>query len=159
MSTNNKLILGVDPGLASTGWAVVASTANKIKFVNAGTIITTNNEDMCTRLKQIYTKLTEVLTCYNLHSAAIEITYVNKNFGSSLKLAQARAVAMLATSLHEVPLTEYQAKTIKQALTGVGSADKKQITAMLALLMPGVDVKDSHTADALAIAICHANHL
>jgi crossover junction endodeoxyribonuclease RuvC len=159
MSGSNKLILGIDPGLTNTGWAIVSSTANKIKFIDASTIVTTASDEMCTRLKQIYNKLNEVLARYKPHYAAIEMTYVNKNFGSSLKLAQARAVAMLTTSLHEIPLTEYQAKTIKQALTGVGSADKRQIISMLALLMPGIDIKDSHIADALAIAICHANHL
>ncbi len=153
------VFLGIDPGLGNTGWGVIAAGGGKLRYIAAGVITTSASQEMASRLLHIHEQLQKVIVQYTPHYAAIEVTYVNKNYGSSLKLAHARAAAILTASLQGLMPVEYQAKIIKKALTGSGSADKEQIIAMLGLLMPGVCVNDNNAADALAIAICHAHHL
>lgn len=154
-----KIILGVDPGLVNTGWGLVKiDNSNKLIYVACGTIKTNSKDNIGNRLLIINQALQKVILEYQPIQCAIEDSFVNKNPLSSLKLGQARGVAMLTASLAKIEVFEYAPTLVKKSLVGAGRAQKEQIMMMVKQLLPKSQVNNEHEADALAIAICHINH-
>lgn len=151
-------IIGVDPGLRRTGWGVIETLGNSLRFVASGTLKSDNKLDLASRLNQLYDGLEEVLHLYRPFEAAVEHTFVNKDATATLKLGQARGIAMLAPSRAGLRVAEYAPNAVKKAVIGVGHGDKKQIHMMVKVLMPKASFDSDDAADALAIAICHAHH-
>lgn len=152
------IVIGVDPGLIKTGYGVVKYENNTISYITSGTIVTNSKISIELRLKNIFCKLSNILETYKPNFFSIEETFVNNNPVSSLKLGQARGIAILCAGLQNIPVYEYKPNTIKKSVTGVGKAAKVQIGAMIKCLLPIVNIKTEDEADALAIAICHINN-
>ncbi len=151
-------IVGIDPGLRRTGWGVIESQGNTLRFVAAGTVKSGDKEPLAQRLCQLHDGLVDVLERYRPQEAAVEATFVNKDATATLKLGQARGVAMLVPARAGLVVAEYAPNAVKKSVIGVGHGDKKQIQMMIGVLLPKADYKDEHAADALAIAICHAHN-
>jgi crossover junction endodeoxyribonuclease RuvC len=158
MSARPIRILGVDPGLRRTGWGVVIAEGTRLSFVAAGVIVTDETQPLAVRLAGLHAGLVAVLAEHVPDEAAVEETFVNVNAASTLKLGQARGIAMLVPALAGLSVAEYAPNLIKKTVVGAGHADKRQIRAMIAVLLPKAIVKGPDAADALAIAICHAQH-
>lgn len=152
-------LLGLDPGLTVTGWGIVDSRGNAISHVANGAIRPDPALSLAERLVHLHDGLMEVLQAYSPDGAAVEETFVNKNPSSTLKLGQARGIALLVPALSGIPVAEYAPNHIKKAVVGTGHAAKQQIHAMLGVLLPGVALHGPDAADALAVAICHAHRL
>ncbi len=153
------IILGIDPGLVTTGYGVIKQTKNTITPIAHGLIKPNTKAPMAERLKTLNQRLLEVIDLYHPDEAAIEETFVNKNPMSALKLGMARGVLLMTPALKEIPVYEYGANKIKKTIVGVGHADKDQVMMMVGRLLPkimGILTPDS--ADALAVALCHAHH-
>jgi len=150
-------IIGIDPGLSMTGWGIINMRGNKLEYIASGTIKTNPSDNIGYRLKKIYTELCDVIKLHNIAECAIEETFVNKNPSSSLKLGQARGIAILAASNANINVTEYAPRLVKKALVGTGRAEKHQVAIMVKHLLPRVILNTDHESDALAVAICHAN--
>lgn len=150
-------IIGIDPGLQHTGWGIVSVSANQLSFVACGAIHSDVKQEMAVRLRVIYDGIMQVVNLYKPREAAIEETFVNKNFASSLKLGQARGVALLSLALANISVAEYSTNLVKKTVVGTGHADKKQIAMMVKRLLPKSDAQSPDAADALAVAICHAH--
>lgn len=151
-------ILGVDPGLRRTGWGLITVTGNRMSFVASGTVTSDNRRDLAERLRQLHDGLQAVLADYAPDEAAVEHTFVNKDAGATLKLGQARGVALLVPALNAVPVAEYAPNLVKKTVVGTGHAEKDQIRMMIKVLMPKATFNSDDAADALAIAVCHAQH-
>lgn len=151
-------ILGVDPGLRRTGWGVIEADGTRLSFVAAGVVQPDDALPLAARLAALHAGLCEVIAAHGPHEAAVEETFVNTNPASTLKLGQARGVAMLVPALCGIAVAEYAANLIKKTVVGAGHAEKRQIQAMIAVLLPKAAVKSPDAADALAVAICHAQH-
>ncbi|WP_416356080.1 crossover junction endodeoxyribonuclease RuvC [Aureimonas phyllosphaerae] len=151
-------IIGIDPGLRRTGWGVVETVGNSLRFVASGTVTSDNKLDLATRLRQLHDGLTDVLRSFGPDEAAVEQTFVNKDAVATLKLGQARGIAMLVPSLAGLPVAEYAPNAVKKAVIGVGHGEKAQIHMMVKVLMPKATFDTDDAADALAIAICHTHH-
>ena len=151
-------IIGIDPGLRRTGWGLIESLGNTLRFRASGTIKSDGNADLASRLCQLHDGLSQVLHDHMPHEAAVEATFVNKDAGATLKLGQARGVAMLVPALAGLAVSEYAPNAVKKSVIGVGHGDKKQIHMMVKVLMPKATFDTDDAADALAIAICHAHH-
>ncbi|MBR2141196.1 MAG: crossover junction endodeoxyribonuclease RuvC [Rickettsiales bacterium] len=151
------LVLGVDPGLIKTGYGVISLKNNNISYITSGTIFTDTSLPIENRLKNIYVNINNLIETYRPDFFSIEETFVNNNPTTSLKLGQARGVAILCAGVNNIPVFEYKPNTIKKSVTGVGKATKDQIGMMIKCLLPSVNLKTEDEADALAIAICHAN--
>lgn len=151
-------IIGIDPGLRRTGWGVVDSAGNALRFVAAGTVRSDAGADLAVRLCQIHEQLTAVMGTHTPHEAAVEATFVNKDATATLKLGQARGVAMLVPALAGLPVAEYAPNAVKKAVIGVGHGGKGQIAMMVRTLLPRAVFDTEDAADALAIAICHSHH-
>ncbi len=151
-------IIGIDPGLRRTGWGVVESLGNTLRFVAAGTVRSDETRDLASRLCQLHEGLSAVLHAHMPHEAAVEQTFVNKDASATLKLGQARGIAMLVPALAGLPVAEYAPNQVKKSVIGVGHGEKKQIHMMVKVLMPRATFDTDDAADALAIAICHAHH-
>ena len=151
-------IIGIDPGLRRTGWGVVETLGNSLRFVAAGTVRSDDKSDLASRLRQIHEGLSAILHAQVPQEAAVEQTFVNKDAVATLKLGQARGVAMLVPALAGLPVAEYAPNAVKKAVIGVGHGDKKQIHMMVRVLMPKAAFDTDDAADALAIAVCHAHH-
>ena len=151
-------IIGLDPGLRRTGWGIVDSEGNRLRHVAHGVIATETSATTAKRLTQIFRGIEQVFDAHAPGAAAVEEVFVNKNPGSTLKLGQARGVALLVPALAGLPIAEYQAMEVKRAVVGTGHADKIQVQDMVKRLLPGAVLKRADAADALAIAICHAHH-
>lgn len=152
------VILGIDPGLANTGWGIVEERRGEVRCRAYGCIQTSVGSDLAARLQRIARELTVVVERYHPQEAAIEGIYFGVNVRSAIPTAHARGAAMVACSLCGVEVGEYTPMQIKQAVVGTGSADKYQVTYMVrTLLHLDHDPKPDHAADALACAICHAN--
>ncbi|MDI6028638.1 crossover junction endodeoxyribonuclease RuvC [Corticibacterium sp. UT-5YL-CI-8] len=151
-------IIGIDPGLRRTGWGVVESLGNSLRFVAAGTVRSDEKMSLATRLCQLHDGLSEVIHSLKPHEAAVEATFVNRDAAATLKLGQARGIAMLVPALAGLTVAEYAPNAVKKAVIGVGHGDKKQIVMMVKVLMPKASFDTEDAADALAIAICHAHH-
>ena len=151
-------IIGIDPGLRRTGWGVVDTLGNSLRFVAAGTVKSEDKAALAVRLRQLHDGLSEVLASHAPGEAAVEQTFVNKDAAATLKLGQARGIAMLVPALTGIHVAEYAPNAVKKAVIGVGHGDKKQIHMMVRVLMPKATFNTDDAADALAIAICHAHH-
>lgn len=151
-------ILGIDPGLERTGWGVIETEGSRLSFLAAGVILSKASEPMATRLNRIDSELSAIVAKWKPESAAIEETFVNKNAASSLKLGQARGVAIVAPARAGLDVAEYSANTVKKSVVGVGHAGKDQIGMMIKVLLPTAGQLAADAADALAVAICHAHH-
>ncbi len=153
------IILGLDPGLGTTGWGVIRKEGNRLSHIDNGEIETDAKMPLANRLVMIDEKLRVVIDHFRPDQAAVEEVFVNKNAQSTLKLGQARGVVLLGAARNRVPVTEYAARLVKKSVVGTGKADKNQIAAMLRILLPGLKLAGEDSADALAVAITHANHL
>ncbi|MER9341710.1 crossover junction endodeoxyribonuclease RuvC [Mesorhizobium sp. M0018] len=151
-------IIGIDPGLRRTGWGIVESLGNSLRFVACGTVRSDDKAALAVRLCQLYDGLAEVLHAAMPQEAAVEQTFVNKDAAATLKLGQARGIAMLVPARAGLVVAEYAPNAVKKAVIGVGHGDKKQIHMMVKVLMPKATFDSDDAADALAIAICHAHH-
>ena len=152
-------IIGIDPGLRNTGWGIIETKGDKILEVANGICDTKTSDNLSLRLRSIFEKLSTVLTEYKPDEAAVENTFVNKDATNTLKLGQARGVCMLVPALAGLTVEEYAPNAIKKAVVGVGHASKEQIKYMVKLQFPKIRLKSIDSTDALAVAICHANHL
>jgi crossover junction endodeoxyribonuclease RuvC len=151
-------ILGLDPGLQRTGWGVIAVTGNKLGFVAAGTIRSAAGDDLARRLMALYDGIADIVAAYEPDEAAVEETFVNANPTATLKLGQARAMALLAPAKAGLPVAEYAPNLVKKSVVGAGHAEKAQVAHMVKLLLPKATTDGADAVDALAIAICHAHH-
>lgn len=151
------IIIGIDPGLLNSAWGIINEDSGRMEYIASGTITTHASQNIAIRLRKIYQELYKAIEAYTPTQCAIEETFVNKNPLSSLKLGQARGVAILAASNSGIAVSEYSPRLIKKSLVGSGRADKRQIEAMVKYLMPRANVKNDHEADAIAVSICHAN--
>lgn len=150
-------ILGIDPGLRTLGWGVIDVTGNRLSHVASG-LCKPVGADLATRLLNLHQLLSEVVTRLSPDQAAVEQTFVNKDGSGTLKLGQARGIAMLVPAQAGIPVGEYAPNTVKKTVVGVGHADKRQVEHMVRLQLPGAAPQGPDAADALAIAICHAHH-
>ena len=151
-------LLGVDPGLRFTGWGVVDTDGNRLRHVANG-VIKSGTGELAQRLKRLHDGLHEVVATHRPDSAAVEETFVNRDGQSTLKLGQARGIALLVPAVAGLQVAEYSANTVKKTVVGYGHADKTQIGHMISVVLPWWIVDSPDAADALAIAICHAHHL
>jgi crossover junction endodeoxyribonuclease RuvC len=151
-------ILGIDPGLRRTGWGVIDIEGNRLIFVGCGSVEPPDSLPLANRLLAIHEGLARVLDEFKPAEAAVEQTFVNKDGGATLKLGQARGVAMLAPAMVGITVAEYAPNQVKKTVVGAGHADKNQISMMLKILLPKAEPKSADAADALAIAITHAHH-
>ncbi len=151
-------IIGIDPGLRRTGWGVIEAEGNALRFVAAGTVRSDDKAELAARLCQLHDGLREVLARLGPHEAAVEQTFVNRDATATLKLGQARGIAMLVPALAGLVVAEYAPNAVKKAVVGAGHGDKRQVQMMVKVLMPKAVFEGPDSADALAIAICHAHH-
>ncbi|MDR3325801.1 MAG: crossover junction endodeoxyribonuclease RuvC [Rhodospirillaceae bacterium] len=151
-------ILGLDPGLRTTGWGVIDMTDNQLHWVADGIVCSDANFSLAERLAQLHRGIISIISKYYPNVVAIEEIFINKNPVSTLKLGQARGAALLAASLSNLLVTEYSPRLIKQSLVGIGSASKIQVGLMIRQLLPNCQTKQTDATDALAVAICHAHH-
>lgn len=151
-------VLGLDPGLRTTGWGVIDVDGRRLSHVADGVVKVAADRPVAARLAGLYEALAQVIAEYRPHEAAVEETFVNKNPGSTLKLGLARGVVLLAPARRGLPVAEYSANGVKKAVTGVGHAAKEQVQMMVRTLLPSAVIEGPDAADALAVAICHAHH-
>jgi crossover junction endodeoxyribonuclease RuvC len=151
-------IIGIDPGLQRTGWGVIESDGPRLVYLACGTIRSNGKDDLAARLICVYEGLRKPIDEWSPSEAAVEQTFVNKNGQSTLKLGQARGVAMLAPAMLNLEVAEYSATQVKKTVIGAGRGDKGQIGAMIRHLLPRARPDSEDAADALAIAITHAHH-
>jgi crossover junction endodeoxyribonuclease RuvC len=152
------IILGIDPGLRITGWGVIERDGNRLRHLAHGVVTSNADDPLAQRLVALHDGLHQVVSQWQPMACAVEETFVNKNAASTLKLGQARGVALLVPAAAGVPVAEYAPNHIKKAVVGAGHAEKQQVHAMVARLLPGLGKASSDAADALAVAICHAHH-
>lgn len=153
------LILGLDPGLGTTGWGVIRAEGNRLTHLANGQLKTAASEPLPQRLAHLATMLETILAEHHPTAAAVEEIFLNKNPQSTLKLAQARGVALMLAARSGLVVGEYAARLVKQAIVGTGAAEKVQVHAMVQRLLPGARIAGPDAADALAVAITHAHHL
>jgi crossover junction endodeoxyribonuclease RuvC len=151
------IIIGLDPGLGTTGWGVIAKSGNRLSHIANGQVRTDPAAPLAERLVMLDRELTDVILAHRPDTGAVEEVFVNTNAQSTLKLGQARGVCLLALARGGLPVTEYATRLVKKALVGTGAAEKAQVQAMLKVLLPGVKLAGADAADALAVAICHAH--
>jgi crossover junction endodeoxyribonuclease RuvC len=151
-------LIGIDPGLQRTGWGIIDVEANRLRAVAAGVVRSTAGRGLAERLAELYTGLSAVIVAWQPVAAAVEETFVNKNPTSTLKLGQARGIALLAPALAGLPVHEYATNSVKSAVVGAGHASKDQVAMMVQRLLPGLGPQTADATDALAVAICHAHH-
>ncbi|WP_084650217.1 crossover junction endodeoxyribonuclease RuvC [Stappia stellulata] len=151
-------ILGIDPGLRRTGWGLIGASGNRLTFIASGTVISDNRKTLADRLRQLHDGLQEVVAESRPDETAVELTFVNKDAGATLKLGQARGIALLVPALNGLSVAEYAPNLVKKTVVGTGHADKDQIRMMVKVLMPKATFNSDDAADALAIAVCHAQH-
>ena len=158
MRTSAIRIIGIDPGLRRTGWGILESDGVRLSYVASGLITSDGDDDLAYRLREIYQGLIEVIAGFGPQEAAVEETFVNKDARATLKLGQARGMALLAPAQRGLRVAEYPPNVIKKTVTGTGHGEKRQIAAMVGFLLPRARFESADEADALAIAICHASH-
>jgi len=151
-------LIGIDPGLQRTGWGVIEVDANRLRALAAGVLRSTSGRGLAERLAELHGGLSDVIATWQPAEAAVEETFVNKNPASTLKLGQARGVALLVPALAGLPVHEYATNAVKRAVVGAGHAAKDQVAAMVQRLLPGLGPQPADATDALAVAICHAHH-
>ena len=162
MSTAQRII-GIDPGLVSTGWGIIESKGSSLTFVDCGTIAPHAKLPLSERLLELHHDLTRILTLYKPTTGAIEETFVTANGASTLKLGQARGALIVTLANYGLSVAEYATRSVKKALVGTGTADKNQVSQMVGVLLPAsreaLTACKHDAADALAIAITHAHHV
>ncbi len=158
MGSNPIRILGIDPGLGVTGYGLIEQRGSSLAYVLCGAIKTSAGKPLAERLAAIHRALTELIERERPDEAAIEETFVNRDPQSALKLGQARGVALAAPALLGLPVAEYAANVVKKTIVGVGHAEKGQIATMVKMLLPASAAASADAADALALAITHAQH-
>jgi crossover junction endodeoxyribonuclease RuvC len=151
-------LLGIDPGLRNTGWGIIESDGNRLTYVSDGVVKSDAKISLAERLVQLHDGLLEIIEEFKPAEAAVEETFVNVNPASTLKLGQARGIALFVPSKFGLPVAEYSPNLIKKSLVGSGHASKEQVQMMINTLLPGCNFQSADSADALAIAICHAHH-
>jgi crossover junction endodeoxyribonuclease RuvC len=151
-------ILGIDPGLRRTGWGMIAIEGNRLMFLACGSVPTLDGAGLALRLLAIHDGLQRVVAEHTPDEAAVEATFVNKDASATLKLGQARGIAMLVPAIAGLPVAEYAPNLVKKTIIGVGHGEKAQIRMMIGVLLPKADPRTHDAADALAIAITHAHH-
>lgn len=150
-------MIGIDPGLRRLGWGVVEAQGSRIVHIANGTCLGAGTE-LADRLLALYRGLAAVMERHAPQAAAVEQTFVNRDGAATLKLGQARGVAMLVPAQFGLPVAEYAPNTVKKTVVGVGHADKTQVAHMVRLTLPGAVPDGADAADALAIALCHLFH-
>src|ERR1051325_3692264 len=151
-------ILGIDPGLRRTGWGLIESDGNRLIHIACGSLETSDRAGLSIRLLAIHDGLISVIERYRPHEAAVEATFVNSNAAATLKLGQARGIAMLVPAKSGIVVAEYAPNVVKKTVVGAGHGEKVQIRMMIGVLLPKANPQSEDAADALAIAICHAHH-
>lgn len=158
MAPRTIRILGVDPGLRKTGWGVVVADGTRLSFIACGSVDSDGARPLAERLRQLHEGLAEVIRVHRPDEAAIEQTFVSRDAQATLKLGQARGIALLAGALHGLCVAEYAPNQVKKTIVGAGHAEKTQIHRMVRVLLPKADPQTDDAADALAIALTHAQH-
>jgi crossover junction endodeoxyribonuclease RuvC len=151
-------VLGIDPGLRNMGWGLIDVAGSRISHVANG-ICHSTGDNLAVRLLSLHDQLTAMIRLHQPTAVAVEQTFVNKDGAGTLKLGQARGIALLVAAQAGIEVGEYAPNTVKKAVVGVGHAHKDQIAHMVKLQLPSVKLAGPDAADALAIAICHAHHL
>lgn len=151
-------VLGIDPGLRNMGWGVIEVDGPRLRHVANGIIHSAGN-DLGARLVTLFRGLCDVIAAHGPDAAAVEQTFVNKDAVATLKLGQARGIALLAPAQAGIAVGEYAPNAVKKTVVGVGHAGKEQVEHMVRVQLPGIVIEGPDAADALAIAICHAHHL
>lgn len=150
-------VIGIDPGLRSLGWGVIEVDGSRLGHVANGQCSGTG-ADLASRLLSLHVQLTEVIATHAPDAAAVEQTFVNRDGAGTLKLGQARGIAVLVPAQFGLSVAEYAPNSVKKTVVGVGHADKRQVDHMVRVQLPGADPVGPDAADALAVAICHAFH-
>lgn len=151
-------VLGIDPGLQNMGWGVIELDGPRLRHIANG-VVHSDQGELGVRLLRLYRGLCAVIIAHAPTAAAVEQTFVNKDAVGTLKLGQARGIALLAPAEAGLEIGEYAPNAVKKAVVGVGHAGKEQVQHMVRHQLPGVEFAGPDAADALAIAICHAHHL
>ena len=151
-------VLGIDPGLRALGWGVIDMNGSRLSHVANGICHTTQGA-LADRLLSLYRALSDIVVQFSPDAAAVEQTFVNRDGASTLKLGQARGIALLVPAQAGIEVGEYAPNAVKKTVVGVGHADKRQIAHMVKMQLPGAELAGPDAADALAIALCHAFHL
>jgi crossover junction endodeoxyribonuclease RuvC len=149
-------IIGIDPGLRTTGWGVIEATGARLAHIASGVVRSDTKNTLAERLRDLHVGVAAVITEHRPTEAAVEETFVNRDPQSALKLGQARGIALVVPALAGLPVAEYAANLIKKTVTGSGHAEKAQIALMVRTLLPGSDAAGADAADALAVALTHA---
>ena len=149
-------IIGIDPGLQRTGWGIIQVGSGKLNHIANGVCRSSTSKHLSSRLLEIFLQLKEIISMHLPTCAAVETTFVNKDAAGTLKLGQARGVALLAPAYAGIPVFEYAPNQVKKTVVGVGHADKTQVERMIKMQLPGADIKGLDASDALGIALCHA---
>ena len=151
-------IIGIDPGLRRTGWGVIETEGNRLVFIGCGSVEPPDDLPLASRLLAIHEGLAAVLGDFRPMEAAVEATFVNRDAVATLKLGQARGIAMLVPAIAGLPVAEYAPNLVKKTIVGSGHCEKIQIRLMIKVLLPKADPLSDDAADALAIAVTHAHH-
>jgi crossover junction endodeoxyribonuclease RuvC len=152
------ILLGLDPGLGTTGWGIISAEGNRLSHIANGQVKTDSKAPLSFRLLALDAALTDLILAHRPDTAAVEEVFVNANPQSTLKLGQARGVCLLNAARSGIEVGEYAARLVKKSVVGVGNASKDQVHAMVERLLPGVKIVGPDAADALAVAITHAHH-
>jgi len=150
-------ILGLDPGLGTTGWGLIEADGNRLRHIANGQLKTDSSAELPRRLAHLADQLDALVGDQKPDTTAVEEVFVNKNPQSTLKLAQARGAVLAACGRASLPVAEHAARLVKKAVVGTGGAEKAQVQAMLKVLLPGVAIAGADAADALAVAIADAH--
>ena len=158
MSRTPIRILGIDPGLRRTGWGVVGCEGNRLTYVACGSVTTDDKASLAVRLVAIHEGLSRIVAEFCPDEAAVESTFVNRDAVATLKLGQARGIALLVPAQAGLSVAEYAPNLVKKTIVGAGHGDKHQIRMMIGVLLPRAAPQSHDAADALAIAVTHAHH-
>lgn len=150
-------ILGIDPGLRHTGWAIIESRGSARKYIASGVILPATNGELSVRLAQIFNGVTKIIDDFSPDECAVEIIFSNMNSKTTLLLGHARAAAIVAAGNRNIPMFEYEPNKIKKAISAAGHADKDAIAKMVKMFLPAANPKSADEADAIAIALAHSN--
>ena len=153
---DEQLIMGIDPGLNSTGWGVIQSYKNKEIYLSHGVIKTNNKENLGERLNVIHKELISLITKFKPDFISVEKIFSNANADSTLKLGKARGIVFLVAAQKKINISEFSPNTVKKNLVGYGHANKLQIIEMIKRIYPNINIIDDNAADALAVATCHS---
>ncbi|MEA2760068.1 MAG: crossover junction endodeoxyribonuclease RuvC [Methylobacteriaceae bacterium] len=151
-------IIGIDPGLRTTGWGIIEAQGSRLSFIACGCVRSDDKLTTAARLRQLHEGLAKIIAAHAPHEAAVEETFVNRDPQSALKLGHARGIALAVPALAGLEVAEYAANLVKKTVVGAGHAEKTQVAMMVRILLPKSDAATADAADALAVAITHAQH-